>query len=544
MSSTTTLRNDLARTGTNREFPLQNGPWRKYTSIDLGAPVRAGVLVVHRWHFQHGPHHGETHTLVLVATTTNDIYCYSEESLLAGGTPAPLWHTNLGVPPVIRGGSNIAPPIGICGTPVVETEKRRMFVVAASDNGSGGNDYTIFDLSLDTGKITRHQKLVDPGAPGRAKFNADLVDQRTAINLVRGWLWLGFADFLAFDLGRYYGWAVAIDADKLSRQLYHPMISEHSSNTWGIFAAGVWGPGGMAAADDGTVYALTGNATQLDPSDTAGNSPQDNLTSFGMDYWGSIPSPPPKGPGIQGDYFNALVHLGIKGHGSSAHIEVLDWFQGSAFTQAENGADFDFGGSSPVVLTEIDERQLVAFVPKDGDIFVLDSKKLGHYTTPLVRQTFANALVNGGNDTKVAIAFVRTHQGHNVLIVGADSNGPFGGLAAFRVDAAATPPTLTKLWEAPSALRDSFGSPIVIADRDDKANPAALCWVIDGDDAGDNFLKNCAMRAYDVNTGTVAYDSTVHNDVNEEIPHFCPITSGGHSVFCTTSKGFIGFTQK
>jgi hypothetical protein len=51
------------------------------------------------------------------------------------------------------------------------------------------------------------------------------------------------------------------------------------------------------------------------------------------------------------------------------------------------------------------------------------------------------------------------------------------------------------------------------------------------------------MRAYDVITGAVAYDSTVHGDVTEEIPHFCPITSGGHSVFCTTSKGFIGFTQ-
>ena len=56
---------------------------------------------------------------------------------------------------------------------------------------------------------------------------------------------------------------------------------------------------------------------------------------------------------------------------------MLDWFQGSTFTQAENSADFDFGGSSPVVLPEIDERQLVAFVPKDGDIFVLDSAQFG-----------------------------------------------------------------------------------------------------------------------------------------------------------------------
>jgi hypothetical protein len=541
MSSTTTLRNDVARTGTNPYFPLKAGPWHKYSSIDLGAPVRAGVLVVQHWRFDHGPHHGETHTLVLVSTTTNEIYCYSEKSLLAGGSPPPLWHTSLGVPPVTRGGSNIAPPIGVCGTPVIEREKRRMFVVAASDNGAGGNEYTIFDLSLDTGHISRHHKLVDPGASGRATFDPSLVDQRTAINLVHGWLWLGFADFLAYDLGRYYGWAVAIDPDKLNHQLYHPMVSQNSSNNWGVFAGGIWGPGGMAADDDGAVYALTGNATQLDPGDVSGNNPHDDLNSFGMNYWANIPAPPHKGPGTQGDYFNGLVRLSIKHSGPNARIEVLDWFQGSTFTQAENSADFDFGGSSPVVLPEIDERQLVAFVPKDGDIFVLDSGNLGHYTKPLTRQTFANALINGGNDTKVAIAFVHTHHGHRILIVGADSNGSFGGFAAFQIDAAATPPTLTKLWQAPSPLRDSFGSPIVIASHEHHINP--VCWVIDGDDAADNFLKNCAMRAYDVITGAVAYDSTVHGDITEEIPHFCPITSGGHSVFCATSKGFIGFTQ-
>src|SRR3974390_714370 len=79
-------------------------------------------------------------------------------------------------------------------------------------------------------------------------------DQRTAINLAGDWLWLGFADFQAFDKGRYYGWVVAINPGNLSQQLYQPMVSLNSSNTWGIFAGGVWGPGGVAAAADGTVY--------------------------------------------------------------------------------------------------------------------------------------------------------------------------------------------------------------------------------------------------------------------------------------------------
>jgi hypothetical protein len=550
MSSTTTLRNDPARTGTNPDFPISTNPWRKI-SIELGTTkvkgttfnraVRAGALVVENWLFHTGPHAGQKRTLVLVATTTNEVFCFAEGDLLAHGSSATaLWQTSLGVTPMTRATSNIAPPLGVCGTPVVDTANRRMFVVAMWDDGSGTGNYSIFTLALDTGQVTGSQKLVDPGAPGRATFNADEQDQRTAINLVNGWLWLGFAAYQAFDKGRYYGWAVAINAADLTQQLYLPMISLHSSNTWGIFAGGIWGPGGLAAAPDGTVYALTGNAIQLAASDGPGDNPADDLTSFGKNYWHDIPG---TGPGSIGDYFNALVHLGVTFSGSTPQLQVLDWFQGSDITRSENAGDLDFGGSSPVVLPPIDGRQLVAFVPKDGNIFVLDAENLGNYTPGLTRVAFGDP----GNDTKVAIAFMQTPDGRNILIVGANSSGSRGGFAAFQLDAAANPPNLTKLWQASAQLRDSFGSPAVAAnpvpDPSAPPNLAGLAWVIDGSDAGDNYLNNCAMRAYNVITGKVAYDSTVNNDVIEEIPHFAPITSGGNSVFCATSKGFMAFTQ-
>jgi hypothetical protein len=147
MNSTTTLRSDPARTGTNPNFPINTNPWRKYLSVNLGTTniggttvdraVRAGVLVVENWQFNAGPLAGQMHTLVLVATTTNEIYCYGEGALLADPTnPTPLWQVSLGVTPVMRWGSLIALPIGICGTPVVDTANRRMFVV--SDGVSDG----------------------------------------------------------------------------------------------------------------------------------------------------------------------------------------------------------------------------------------------------------------------------------------------------------------------------------------------------------------------------------------------------------------------
>jgi hypothetical protein len=553
MGSTTTLRCDTARTGTNPDFTINANPWRKYVSVDLGPAtvggnsydrtVRAGVLVVENWLFNAGPHQGETRTLVLVATTTNEVFCYSEGDLLEKGAAAtPLWQTPLsvGVGPIVSlwnansnpPYSNIRPLLGVCGTPVVDTAKRRMFVVAMWDDGTGTGHYSIFNIALDTGNITAHEELVHAGAQ---KFDASVVDQRTAINLVGGWLWFGFGAFFAFDAKDYYGWVVAVNPDNLTQQLFQPMISLNSSNS-GIYAGGIWGPGGVAAANDGSVYALTGNATGVT-----------------QNYWnsGNISS---AGPGSISDYFNAVVRVVVDTSGPTPQLTVPHWFQDSTITQVENAADWDFGGSSPVVLPSIAGRQLIAFVPKDGNIYVLDSQNLGNFDTPLTLQPFADAFNAGANDldTKAAIAFLQTPDGRNILIVGADSNGPsLGGFAAFELDAAATSPTLTKLWQAPSLLRDSFGSPSVIAnpvpDPSNPPSPIGLAWVIDGDGdptGNQNLLDNCALRAYDVLTGAIAYDSTVGNDISkEEIPHFAPITSGGNSVFVATSKGFMGFTQ-
>ena len=536
MSSTSTLRNDPARTGTTPDFPISGNPWTKYLSVDLGAPVRAGVLVVENWVFAGGPNSGQAATLVLVATAKNEVYCYSEgELLLNPNAAAPIWQTDLQVPPMQRATSNIPVPIGISGTPVVDTSGRRLFVVAMWQDNNNVGHYTIFELDLDTGAITGQRELTDLGAPGRATFNPDVQDQRTAINLIGEWLWLGFADYRYNDYGRYYGWVVAIKANDLTRQLYQPMVSLNSTNNWGIYGGGVWGPGGVAAGPDGSVYVLTGNATQLDSvqADAEGTNPQDDLQSFGMDYWANAPA---AGPGSQGDYFNGVVRLGIVLNGAMPELTVLDWFQASDLTKDENKGDLDFGGSSPVLLPPIDGKQLVAFVPKDGNIFALDSQSLGHYSHGLVRTPYGDS----SSDTKVAIAYVAMPDGSAVLVVGANSvTATVGGCAAFKLDASRNPPTLTQLWQAQEPLHDSFGSPTVITnplpDPSRPPNPFALAWVADG-------LDNWVMRAYDVESGALVYSSTPQ-DVKEGLLHFAPITAGGRSVFCATAAGFMGFTQ-
>ena len=549
MTSTTTLRNDTARTGTTPDFPINGNPWRKYVSMNLGSSIRAGVLVIENWKFTSGPLTGRTSTLVLATTTDNNVYCFSEGELLSQGSAAsPLWHTPLGVTPRMDPYpfSNIEPPLGVCGTPVADTANRRMFVIAMWATGShvGNGHYSVFELNLDTGTIQHSQELVDPGPAGQVKFDPATVDQRSATNFVDGWLWVTFADLQNFDRGRYYGWVVAINADDLTQQLFQPMISLDSSKNFGVHAGGVWGVGGVAAAPDGTVFALTGNATQLAVTDTSGNSPQDDLTSFGMNYWGASGAAS-GGPGSLGDYFNAIVHVGVELGGATPQLTVLDWFQASDLTQSENTGDLDFGGSSPVVLPPIDGRQLVAFVPKDGNVFVLDEQNLGNWTPGLTRVPWGDP----SNDSKVAVAYMQAPDGTDLLIVAANTQGNAGGLTVFKLDATVNPPTLTKQWHsAAPTLRDSFGSPTVIAnpvpDPTNPPNPVALIWVVDGDDPPNTrYQDNVAVRAFDVFSGAAVYDSTVHGDVSESIPHFTPITAGANSVFIPTSTGFMGFTQ-
>jgi hypothetical protein len=186
MTSTTTLRNDPARTGTTPDFRINGNPWRKYVSMDLGCSIRAGVLVIENWQFSTGQHAGRTSTLVLATTTDNNVYCLSEADLLTqGSTAIPLWHTPLGVHPRMEAYpfSNIEPPLGVCGTPVVDPATRRIFVLATwatGDDHVGNGHYSVFELDLDTGAIGRSEELVDSGAAGRVTFNPADLDQRSA----------------------------------------------------------------------------------------------------------------------------------------------------------------------------------------------------------------------------------------------------------------------------------------------------------------------------------------------------------------------------
>ncbi len=230
--------------------------WHKQKEINLGSAVRGAPLLLSRWQIQRQdlPHAGETHDLLFVASSGNRVDAYAIDQLRAA-SPNPIWSQQL--PAALnRTDSNIPPPIGISSTPVLDPPNRRMFVVALQDDGSGNGTYFIYSLTLDSGKILQQAKLHDPGAPGRPTFYGSQQDQRGALNLVAGRIYATFAGFAANDLGDYRGWVVGCNADNLADQWFFPVtISPH-------VLGGVWGPGGVAATSDNSLYVATGNGTR------------------------------------------------------------------------------------------------------------------------------------------------------------------------------------------------------------------------------------------------------------------------------------------
>jgi len=86
----------------------------------------------------------------------------------------------------------------VAGTPFLDLANRRMFVVSLQDNGAGVGGYHAVCLDIDTGAILRSAALADPGAPGPPTFDGSTVDQRGGLNYPNGFLFVTFADFLAF----------------------------------------------------------------------------------------------------------------------------------------------------------------------------------------------------------------------------------------------------------------------------------------------------------------------------------------------------------
>jgi outer membrane protein assembly factor BamB len=178
---------------------------------------------------------------VLVATEDNNVYG------LDAGTGAILWsNTSLGVsvPSSSLPCGNIN-PVGITGTPAVDTATGLMYVVATL--GSPNLHYELYAININTGATSWHETIAPAG------FDPRYQGQRGALTLANGRVYIPFGGRYG-DCGTYSGWVVAALASGPGSVLTFSLPN-------GPAMGGIWAAGGMSVDNNGNIYAATGNTS-------------------------------------------------------------------------------------------------------------------------------------------------------------------------------------------------------------------------------------------------------------------------------------------
>lgn len=309
------------------------------------------------------------HNALYVATENDTVFAFDADD----GTP--LWPLR---PPALAGGrslvpagesvvsisdvggcNNIAPRIGVTGTPVIDRTTNTMYVVAKTKAG------TVFHQRLHALDITTGADL--PGSPveiqGSVQGNADgqqpagsgtipfdpLHHQnRAALLLQNGVIYACFAAHC--DLTPYHGWILAYDAATLAPVAVFNTTAEmgEPGSVGPGSGGGIWQSGyGPAADSAGYLYLLTGNGP--------------------FNHTGAAPGQ---------DYGNSVLKLG-------ADLSVADFFTPWDQQQlATSDADLGSGGALVVPDQPGATGQLLVACGKEGTIYLLDRQNLGGYNGP------------------------------------------------------------------------------------------------------------------------------------------------------------------
>ena len=228
-----TYHGDGARSGVDHSTAAAAPFAAGWTSPDLGADVYGEPLI--------------SAGLVYVATEGNDVYALST----ANGQV--VWHQHVAtpVPSSSLPCGDISPTVGITSTPVIDTARNLIFVVADTWNGSAAA-HVLFALRASDGTPIFSQNVDPPGSHPTAQL------QRPGLALSGGKVLIGFGGNDG-DCGTYWGYIVSA-----------PESGPATPTNWKVAAsngAGIW-MGGAAPAVDGSgyVYATTGNTTGNPPT--------------------------------------------------------------------------------------------------------------------------------------------------------------------------------------------------------------------------------------------------------------------------------------
>lgn len=293
-----------------------------------------------------------TMNVIYAATEHDTVYAFDAD----GGTVSPLWQRSFinpaaGITTVSNDDfpqpyEDIAPEIGITGTPVIDPGSGTLYVVAKTrENGDFVQRLHALDISTGAEKFGGPVVIQAsvPGAGVRNDGNGNVVLD-PLINLQRAaLLLLGNTVYIAFashgDIDPFNGWILGYDARTLKQTIAYAPDADGAGGS-------VWQSGGGPAADStGNIYVQVANGDF-------------DATSGGRDFGDSA--------------------LKLRPVGNS--FNVLDYF--TPFDQETlNQLDHDLGSGGVVLLPDQpgSPAHLVLASNKEGKLYVIDRDKMGGF---------------------------------------------------------------------------------------------------------------------------------------------------------------------
>jgi hypothetical protein len=218
---------------------------------------------------------GLVHNVLFVATENDSIYAFDADSN-GGANANPIWQVSLltaahgagagatSVPWEDSGSPDVAPTVGVTGTPTINPATNTLYVVAATKE-NGIYFSRLHAINILTGaeqpnspvEITATVAGTGNGSSGgKLTFSPLWENQRTALNYYNGYVYFGYGAH--GDNGPWHGWLFAYNATTLAQSAVVCL----SPNGYG---SGVWEAGaGMPIDEDaagGRMFLATGNGT-------------------------------------------------------------------------------------------------------------------------------------------------------------------------------------------------------------------------------------------------------------------------------------------
>ncbi len=372
-----TWRYDLSHAGQNtRETALTPanvnvGSFGKLFSLAVDSTVYAQPLYVDGLTMGDG----QVHNVLFVATEHDSVYAFDADSN-GGANANPIWHVSLlstahgagagatTVPWQDTGSPDVAPEIGITGTPVINPATNTLWVVAATkENGTYFS--RLHAINIHTGAEQANSPVVitatvagtgNGSSGGKLTFSPLWQNQRTALNYYNGYVYFAYAAH--GDYGPWHGWVFAYNATTLAR-------TAAVCTSPNGFGAGVWESGaGMAIDNEGTagrMFLTAGNGTYNGSNELGESTVDFDLANGGLK---------------ETDSFTPF---------DQAHLTSGDLDQGSGGILMVP----DQQGANPHILVQ---------AGKEGRILVLNRDHLGGYAAGATSNT--NALQDIPNEIK------------------------------------------------------------------------------------------------------------------------------------------------